>query len=47
MMFLKNNTVTRQRGAEWRGWRTISMYMEVHLSILEYNNGVGIYVKGM
>jgi hypothetical protein len=36
---------TRQKDAEQKGLMTVSIYMEVYGRILEYNNGIIIYVK--
>jgi hypothetical protein len=36
----------RQKNAEW-GFKTVSTYMDVYGSILEYSNGIVIYVKSM
>jgi hypothetical protein len=51
---LKNNIVTRQRGAEYRDCMTISKYMEVYYSILIVlsptpkicNEGIAMYLEG-
>jgi hypothetical protein len=37
---VKNSVVTRQRGMEYRGFKSVSMYMEVFGRILEYSNGI-------
>jgi hypothetical protein len=41
---LKNSVVTRQRGAEQRGFKTIST---VYRRILEYSNGTIIHIRSM
>jgi hypothetical protein len=39
--------VTREKGAEYKDLKTVSMYMDVYGRILEYSNGIVLYVKSM
>jgi hypothetical protein len=39
--------ITTQRGAEQRDLMTVSTNIEVYGRILEYSNGIEIYVKSM